>query len=128
MAAWDKNSANSPDRSSLGLRRSITVPTAGDFLSLVQVLAAYRVIAKADGIELLEPLPDVLLGCRVIAWGNVQRFAKMLLADITLLNEDAAGLDDVAGQGKHRFLVLVRRVDRDICVGAGAEVPLMFQA
>ena len=40
----------------------------------------------------------------------------------------AAGFDHVPRQLEHRLLVLVRRVDRDVGVGAGAEVALVLQA
>ena len=50
------------------------------------------------------------------------------LADLALLDDHAAGLDHEPRQLEHRLLVLVRRVDRDVGIGAGAEMPLVLEA
>ena len=52
--------------------------------------------------------------------GNGRLF--MAGGDIAFFHEHNAILDHVTRKFEHRFFVLVRRVDRDVCIGAGAEV------
>ena len=105
-----------------------TVGRPDGLLGFVEILSADGVVAEADGIELLEPVADVLLGGRIVVGGDVEGFAVVLEADVAFFDEDLAGFDDVAGEREHGFLVLVGRVDGDVGVSAGAEVAFVFQA
>ena len=65
---------------------------------------------------------------RVELGRDVQRAALGDGAQVAVVEDDLAGLDHVARQREHPPLVVVGRVDRDVAVGAGAEVPLVRQA
>ena len=55
------------------------------------------------------------------------RLEKLAEKFIALFDDDVPGFDDVARQLEHRFLVLVRRVDRYVGVGSDTEVAFVFQ-
>ena len=58
----------------------------------------------------------------------MQRLADELLADLPLLDDDPAPLDDVTRQLEHRLAIRIRRVDGDVGIGARAEVSLVPQS
>src|SRR6188472_1316000 len=100
----------------------------GDLLGFVKVLAADGIVAETDGIALLEPVGDVVFGARVVFRGDVQRFAKKFLANVALFHQNAAGFDDITRKREHCLFVLVGSVNRDVSVGAGAQVALVLEA
>src|SRR5262245_58867861 len=89
----------------LAPRAGPTLLSAGDLFGGVQVLAADGVVAEANGVELLEPVTDVLLGGWIVVGGDVEGLAVVLLADVAFFDEDFAGFDDVPRQREHRLLV-----------------------
>ena len=87
-----------------------------------------RVIPPPDRVRLLEPFLDVRLDVAVVFGSDMQRLSVSFFADLALLDDDPARLDDEARQLEHRLLVRVRRVDRDVGVGPRPEVSLVLQS
>src|SRR4051794_25972291 len=70
--------------------------SSADYLGVMQVGVVDRIVPPLDRVIVLEPILDVRLDVAVILGGDVEGLAVGVLADVALLDDQAAGLDDVA--------------------------------
>src|SRR5205085_171024 len=72
------------------------------------VAGVHGVFGELDCVIRLEPLLDVRQHAGVEPRRDVQRFAVQILADLALLDDDLAALDNISRQLEHGLLVGAR--------------------
>ena len=92
---------------------------------LEQPRLAHRIARELHAVAVLEQLLQRGLDALVVLGADPQQAARAGLAQLAVLDDVVPVLDDVARRGEHRLAVGVVDVDRDVGVGAHAEVALV---
>src|SRR6185295_10323840 len=82
---------------------------------------------ELHAVSLLEELLERGLDARVVLRADPQQATRAGRAQLAVLDDRVTVLDDVARRGEHLLAVLAIVIDRDVGVGADAEMPLVAQ-
>ena len=87
----------------------------------------HGIVRELHAVVVLEQRFQGGVDARVVLGADPQQAPRIRRAQFAVLDDRPAVLDDVAGRGEHRLAIGAVVVDRDVGVGAHAEVALVAQ-